>query len=199
MPLHVKWSDGRMQVKQRQDEQIQQSVDALKKGGLIAYPTEAVFGLGCDPRNEAALKRLLQLKERDIEKGFILIAANYEQLKPFLLALDKTTESELLASWPGPVTWLVPANETVNISLRGAHTTLAVRVTDHPIVQQLCLAFGGAIVSTSANPAGKNPAKNVKQVKGYFNNALDVIIDGQTGDLNKPTQIRDALSKQVLR
>ena len=139
----------------------------------------------------------MQIKERNIEKGFILIAANYEQLKPFLLALDKAIESELLASWPGPITWLVPANETVNINLRGAHTTLAVRVTNHPVVQQLC--HGGAIVSTSANPTGKNPAQNVEQVKNYFNDALDVIIDGQTGGLNKPTEIRDALTKQILR
>ena len=181
------------------DEQIQRAVEALKTGGVIAYPTEAVFGLGCDPRNEAALKRLLQLKGRDVEKGLILIAASYEQLKPFLSELDKETEKELLASWPGPVTWLVPANESVSASLRGKHTTLAVRVTNHPLVQQLCNAFGGAIVSTSANTAGMQPARTIEEVKHYFNDSLDVIVKGETGGLSKPTEIRDALSKQVIR
>ena len=181
------------------DEQIQRAVEALKTGGVIAYPTEAVFGLGCDPRNEAALKRLLQLKGRDVEKGLILIAASYEQLKPFLSELDKETEKELLASWPGPVTWLVPANESVSASLRGKHTTLAVRVTNHPLVQQLCNAFGGAIVSTSANTAGMQPARTIEEVEHYFNDSLDVIVKGETGGLSKPTEIRDALSKQVIR
>lgn len=181
------------------DDQIQHVVDVLKNGGIIAYPTEAVFGLGCDPRNEAALQRLLQLKGREAEKGFILIAANYTQLKPYLSDLDKDTEQELLASWPGPVTWLVPANETVSTSLRGKHTTIAVRVTDHPLVQQLCTHFGGAIVSTSANPAGEEAARNVEQVKNYFSDKLDAILEGQTGGLSKPTEIRDALSKKVIR
>lgn len=182
-----------------QDEQIQRAVKALKTGGIIAYPTEAVFGLGCDPRNEVALKHLLQLKGRDVEKGLILIAASYEQLKPYLSTLDKETEEELLASWPGPVTWLVPANKTVSTTLRGKHTTLAVRVTDHPLVQQLCNAFGGAIVSTSANTAGMQPARTIEEVKHYFKDDLDIIVKGETGGLTKPTEIRDAMSKRVIR
>lgn len=184
---------------QIQDEQIQRAAEALKNGGVIAYPTEAVFGLGCDPRNQAALKRLLQLKSRDTEKGLILIAASYKQLKPFLSQLDKETEEELLASWPGPITWLVPANEEVSSNLCGKHSTLAVRVSNHPLVQKICHAFGGAIVSTSANPEGKEPARNAEQVKDYFNDNLDAIVEGQTGGLNKPSEIRDALTKQVIR
>ena len=182
-----------------QDEQIQHAVEALQNGGVIAYPTEAVYGLGCDPCNEAALQRLLQLKSRDTEKGLILIAASYQQLKPFLSELDKETEQELLDSWPGPVTWLVPANKKVSSSLRGKHTTLAVRVSDHPLVQKLCNSFGGAIVSTSANLAGQEPARTGAEVKKYFENNLDYILEGDTGSLNKPTEIRDALSKKVIR
>lgn len=182
-----------------QTEKIQQAVDVLKQGGVIAYPTEAVFGLGCDPLNENAVKRILELKGRDADKGLILIAANLEQLQPYIAELDQQTKQELLASWPGPITWIVPANESVSASLRGNHTTLAVRVSDHPLVQQLCSSFAGAIVSTSANPAGKEPARTGSDVRQYFENSLDYILEGEIGGLNKPTEIRDAVTKQVIR
>lgn len=182
-----------------QDDQLQHAVDVLNNGGIIAYPTEAVYGLGCDPRNEAALHRLLEIKGRQSAKGLILIAASLEQLKPYMAELDKETEQELLASWPGPVTWLVPAKDSVSTNLRGEHTSIAVRVTNHPLVQQLCNLFAGAIVSTSANPAGKEAARNAEQVKDYFDDLLDVIVEGNTGGLNKPSEIRDALTKKIIR
>lgn len=78
-------------------------------GGVIAYPTEAVYGLGCDPLERDAAARILAIKERDAAKGFILIAAHMEQLLPFLAPLDKIAHEKLQASWPGPVTWVVPA------------------------------------------------------------------------------------------
>ena len=182
-----------------QAEQIQQAVDALRQGGVIAYPTEAVFGLGCDPLNDDAVKRIIALKGRDANKGLILIAASFSQLEPYIKELDQQTQQELLNSWPGPVTWIVPANESVSSSLRGKHTSLAVRVTDHPLVQQLCNSFDGAIVSTSANPAGEQPARNEQEVKNYFEDKLDYILAGETGGLDKPTEIRDALSKEFIR
>lgn len=182
-----------------QAEKIQQVVTVLKQGGIIAYPTEAVYGLGCDPHNDEAVNRIISLKGRDADKGLILIAASYQQLKPFIKQLDQDTEKELLGSWPGPVTWIVPANDSVSSRLRGKHTSLAVRVTDHPLVQQLCNSFNGAIVSTSANPAGEEPARTAKDVKKYFENKLDYILEGETGGLAKPTEIRDALTKKVIR
>lgn len=180
-------------------EYIQQAVEFLKRGGVIAYPTEAVYGLGCDPLNEDAVNRIIELKGRDAAKGLILIAASFSQLEPYLADIDQETKKELLASWPGPVTWIVPASESVSNSLRGKHTTLAVRVTDHPLVQELCRAFGGAIVSTSANPAGEEPARTAAEVKMYFKESLDYILEGETGGLDRPTQIRDALTKKIIR
>lgn len=182
-----------------QTEQVQQAVAILKQGGVIAYPTEAVFGLGCDPRNEDAVNRILELKGRDADKGLILIAASFAQLEPYIVQLDQQTRNELLATWPGPVTWIVPANDSVSTKLRGKHTTLAVRVTDHPLVQQLCNSFGGALVSTSANHSGEAPARTADKVKQYFKNSLDCILEGETGGLNRPTEIRDALTKEIVR
>lgn len=180
-------------------ENIQQAVEILKQGGVIAYPTEAVYGLGCDPLNEEAVNRIIELKGRDAAKGLILIAASFSQLEPYLVKLDQQTQQLLLDSWPGPVTWIVPASDSVSNSLRGKHTSLAVRVTDHPLVQELCNCFGGAIVSTSANPAGEEPARNATEVKNYFDNRLDYILEGETGGLDKPTEIRDAITKEVIR
>jgi L-threonylcarbamoyladenylate synthase len=178
---------------------IQQAVKVLKQGGVIAYPTEAVFGLGCDPCNEKAVKRILDLKGREADKGLILIAASYTQLEPYIKELDQDIKQELLDSWPGPVTWIVPARDMISSSLRGKHTTLAVRVTDHQLVQELCNQFGGAIISTSANHAGEDPARTASEVKTYFEDKLDYILEGETGGLDKPTEIRDALSKQIIR
>lgn len=182
-----------------QAKKIQQAVEVLKQGGVIAYPTEAVFGLGCNPSDEDAVTRILNIKGRDADKGLILIAASYQQLQPYIAELDQQTEEELLASWPGPVTWVVPAGNAISKSLRGKHTSLAVRVSNHPLVQQLCNEFGGAIVSTSANPAGSEPACTTEQVKNYFKDSLDYILEGETSGLNKPTEIRDAITRQVIR
>lgn len=181
------------------DDQITRAVEVLKQGGVIAYPTEAVFGLGCDPRDESALRRILDIKQREAEKGLILIAATYEQLRPYLQPLDTETENRILASWPGAVTWIVAARDEVSTSLKGKHDSLAVRVTDHPMVIELCNRFGGAIVSTSANPAGKPPARTASQVKDYFNESLDFIVDAPTGGRDRPSEIRDSRSQAVIR
>ncbi len=117
---------------------LQQAVDVLQRGGVIAYPTEGVFGLGCDPDNQAAMLRLLAIKQRPIEKGVILIAANYEQLRPYIDE-DQLTEQQLLqvlASWPAPLTWVMPASVDTPNWVRGQFDTVAVRVSNHPLVQQ---------------------------------------------------------------
>src|SRR5690606_18310794 len=134
-----------------------EAATALRSGGVIAYPTEAVWGLGCDPRNEAAVLRLLALKQREVDKGLILVGASEAQLTPYIdmLALDAAQRAAVLASWPGPHTWIVPASTQAPAWITGTHTGIAVRVSAHPTVIALCDAFGGALVSTSANRAGE--------------------------------------------
>lgn len=129
---------------------IRMASHAIHQGQLIAYPTEAVYGLGCDPLNKRAVLDLLALKQRPIEKGLIIVASNFTQLLPFIVP-DRQMLSCMMATWPGPVTWVVPARPWVPMYLRGQHYTLAVRVSAHPIIQQLCRCYGRAIVSTSAN------------------------------------------------
>ncbi len=171
----------------------------LHEGGIVAYPTEAVYGLGCDPRNREAVCRLLALKRRPMHKGLILIAAEYAQLLPYIRQPSPSRRLWLEQSWPGPVTWLIPARSGVPRWLRGRHATIAVRVTAHPLAAALCRAFGGAIVSTSANPAGLPPARTPLAVRRYFGDRLDSVIHGKTGSSRNPTEIRDLADGRVLR
>ncbi|HEX5339524.1 MAG TPA: Sua5/YciO/YrdC/YwlC family protein [Gammaproteobacteria bacterium] len=173
--------------------------DVIRGGGVVAYPTEAVYGLGCDPLAVSAIERILTIKSRDAGKGFILIASRIEQLLLFLAPLDKALRSKLEASWPGPVTWIVPAAEGVPDWITGGRDTLAVRVTAHPVARTLCELTGMALISTSANPGGHPPARSAIQVRIRLGTQLDYIVPGHTGPQRSPTEIRDALSGKILR
>ena len=172
---------------------------ALRRGGVVAYPTEGVFGLGCDPRDAAAVARLLALKGRPASVGLILIAAEFSQLAPLLAPLDPKLEARAAATWPGPVTWVWPVATGVDRGLTGGRDTLAVRVTAHPVAAALCHAFGGALVSTSANRHGAAPALTAAEVERDFGTALDAVINAPCGGRDKPTELRDVLTGTVLR
>ena len=172
------------------------TISALKNGGVIAYPTEAVWGLGCDPFDEAAVSRLLAIKNRPADKGLILVAGRVAQLDDLLdwKALPADRRDAVLASWPGPNTWIVPATARVPRWITGEHRGVAVRVSAHPVVVALCDAFGGPLVSTSANLSGQPPAFNRDALDPALLARLDAITDGETGGLAAPTAIRDARS-----
>ncbi len=173
----------------------------LRQGGVIAYPTEAVWGLGCDPFNETAVRRLLAIKQRPVDKGLILIAGQLHLLRP-LLELDALPASRLddvLATWPGPHTWTLPASPRTPSWITGQHASLAVRVSAHPGVIALCEAFGGPVVSTSANLAGQPPARTREALAPELLVQLDGVMEGETGGLERPTQIRDAMTGQHYR
>lgn len=172
---------------------------ALARGELIAYPTEAVWGLGCDPANGEALTALLRLKQRDPAKGVILVAADIAQFAPWLEGLPTALHAPLVSSWPGPHTWLVPDNGYSHPLVRGGHDRVALRVSAHPLVAELCHAFGGPIVSTSANPAGQPPARKASEVAAYFGTGLAGLVEGELGGRDAPSTIRDLLSGRLLR
>ncbi|SEL54139.1 L-threonylcarbamoyladenylate synthase [Halomonas daqiaonensis] len=178
---------------------LDEAVAALRAGGVIAYPTEAVWGLGCDPDDDVALRRLLHLKARDPAKGVILVAASIDQLAPWLEGLPAEQQASLAASWPGPHTWLVPDNGRSRALVRGDHDRVALRVSDHPLVVALSQAFGGPLVSTSANRAGEPPAMSAAEIRATFDDELDAVLDGPLGGLERPSTIRDLVSGRVLR
>lgn len=168
----------------------------MHEGQVVAYPTEAVFGLGCDPRNETAVRHLLSLKQREARMGVILIGADYGQFEGFVGEADP---APALATWPGPVTWLFPRGPDTPDWIAGEHPTVAVRVTDHAVSRELCEAFGGPIVSTSANPHGAPPARSAGTVEDYFGDYLGGIVAGALGGREAPSEIRDLASGAVRR
>lgn len=179
---------------------LNSAVRALTGGGVIAYPTEAVWGLGCDPWNRQAFYQILALKRRPLAKGVILVAADIDQLAPFLTALTTEQRAALAQTWPGPNTWVIPDNGYCPQWIRGAHPSLAVRVSAHPVVRALCRRFGGPIVSTSANPATMPPARTPWQARKYFlaDNSV-TFAPGNVGPERQPTQIRHAITGATLR
>ena len=180
-------------------QNISEIADKVIKGGVIAYPTEAVYGLGCDPRNLAAVQQLLDIKHRPSEKGLILIASHFDQLRPFLQQGLKVSSQQ---TKPNNITWVFPADPSISPLLRGNHDTLAVRVTKHPLVRKLCEKLNSPIVSTSANITGEPPCYSAQAVVEQFQHhqpAPDAILDGPTGGQLNPTEIRDAISGKTLR
>jgi L-threonylcarbamoyladenylate synthase len=178
---------------------LREAAHRVRSGGVIAYPTEAVFGLGCDPADEDAVRRILRIKGRDAAKGLILIASDLEQLLPYIGVLPPGRERQILASWPGPVTWIVPVRADVPAWLSGGRQTLAVRVTAHPVAAALCRACAGALVSTSANRSGHAPARTALQLRLRLGAAVDYLVPGRVGTQAKPTRILDARSGALIR
>ena len=177
---------------------ISMASHALQQGKLIAYPTEAVYGLGCDPLNEAAVMNLLSLKQRPAHKGLILLASDFSQLLPFINP-SQDILNRIMPSWPGPITWVIPAQPWVPVYLKGHHHSLAVRVSAHPLVQLLCSRYGGAIVSTSANISCQVPARSALAVRKKLPSNDIFILSGATAQHIQPTAIYNAQDGRCLR
>lgn len=176
-----------------------EALRALRRGGVIAYPTEAIWGLGCEPTDRAAVMRLLALKRRPVNKGLIVIAADFEDIEHWLQPFSEKIEQRALHTWPGPVTWLWPATPAVPPWITGGSGKVAVRITRHPVASALCEAYGGPIVSTSANRSGQQPARSATQVRLRFGDSIDALVPGALGRSARPTTIRDLLTGRTLR
>lgn len=177
---------------------INHTAHNIRQGAVVAYPTEGVWGLGCDPFNEQATLEILRLKKRPIEKGLILIASSIEQFNFLLRDLPSSLLDKLHDSWPGPFTWLVPHHNQIPYWITGHHQTVALRVTNHPLVKALC-DLTGPIVSTSANPAGLPSARSRLMVEKYFDGQGIDILNGELGGAKAPSHICDLVSGKVYR
>ena len=179
---------------------ITQQASDLKKiflgGGIFAYPTEAVYGLGCDPDNEKAILRLLALKQRPINKGLILVASDFSQVEKYLKPLSG---EQLTFTQPSATTYIYPALNSAPKWLKGDFDSLAIRISQHPIVHELCKTLDSALVSTSANLSGQTPAKSSAEVSDQLGNKIDAILEGKLGDLLTPSVIRDSISGEIIR
>lgn len=178
---------------------LRQACQTLRAGGVIAYPTEGVWGLGCDPDNAEAVLRILDIKDRPIDKGLILIGADWDQLRPWLAPLAAQDIDKMLSTWPGPVTWVVPHNGRLPVWLTGGRDTLAVRVPGHPLARRLCQRLGKPLVSTSANRSGKPALTDQHQIRWQLSAELDGWLPGRVQTPGQSSQIRDLNSGATLR
>lgn len=177
------------------------AIDAFNNGGIIAYPTEAVFGIGCDPDNEEALQRLLLLKQRSPEKGLILLASDFSQLLPYVDTSDMSEEqlTTMLSRWPNGITQVLIKNKGISPLLSGKFDSIAVRVTDQPDVVALCSQVNRPIVSTSANLSGLAPAITWQTLDPQLTSQLDYVIKGATLGFDKPSTIIDVITGEQFR
>lgn len=173
------------------------AVQQMQNGKIIAYPTEAVYGIGCDPFNEQAVLKLLALKHRSSSKGLIILIANWSQLTPLIAPIPDGLLSHVQATWPGHVTWIFPKSSLIPSWISGNQPTVAIRMSAHPIARQLCMQ--GPVVSTSANISGREPARDIMELFNQFPQGIDVLIEGDIGDQQNPSAIYDVLTGERLR
>ena len=176
---------------------VKRAAEVLLGGGIIAYPTEGVFGLGCLPDDLGAVRRLLEIKQRDAGKGLILIASRVDQFDGWVSLPDGLS---IPAPDPThPVTWIVPPGPRAHPMLRGLHPGLAVRITSNPVAAAICDAVDSPITSTSANQSGKPTARNRFVLRRQFAQRVDYLVPGDCGPASGASEIRDLGSNRVLR
>jgi L-threonylcarbamoyladenylate synthase len=168
-------------------------------GGVVAYPTEAVYGLGCLPCEKAAVYRILALKRRSWRKGLLLIAPDLKILEPYVAIERSPLAAEILASWPGPHTWVLPARPCVPAWITGGRASVGVRITAHAVAADLCRRVGDALVSTSANLSRRPPARTALAARRAVGRGVDYLLAGEIGGEAKPTLIRDGITGEILR
>ena len=180
------------------DFALRYAAHCVRQGGVIAYPTETVYGLGCDPLCARAVNRINTLKGRDAGKGLILLASSLTQLDTLINVPDHNDRADIVGEQV-PTSWIVPATRNAPEWITGRHSTIAIRVTSHPLVVRLCNQLGHALVSTSANPAGRKPALNALQLHRYFDGLVDSMLISNHNCSGRPSRIRDLKSRRLLR
>ncbi|MPV86047.1 L-threonylcarbamoyladenylate synthase [Ostreibacterium oceani] len=170
--------------------QINDAVTIIRQAGVICYPTEGVWGLGCDPQSPSAIQKLLQAKSRPADKGLILVASQFSQIEPYI-TINAVQRSQLDDLWPGFVTCLLPKSSNCPALVTGNHETIAIRISEHPIIVALCDALNAPLISTSANISGKPPVANLNEAKQVFAQWVEYFIDAPLGGHAKPSQIVD--------
>lgn len=178
---------------------LRRAARLLRAGGVITHATEGVWGLACDPWNPRAVDRVLALKQRDVARGLILIGAQTDQLELFVAPSTQAAWARATRSWPAPLTWLLPAAPETPAWLTGDHDTIALRQTAHADSAALCVAFGGALVSTSANVSGRPPVRNTWQARARLRSGVDFIAGGVPDRPGLSSTIRDARDNRILR
>ena len=177
---------------------IARTARLLLDGGVIAYPTEGVYGIGCIPAYGEAVERIFAIKGRRADAGLILVAPAIEYFSPWIAPAPEELD-RLFRPTDYPTTWIVTARADCPAWLTGGRMTLAVRLTEHPVVAALVAASGSALVSTSANRSGRPPARSALQARRFLGDCLDAVVGGPLGNATGPSEIRVALDDRLIR
>lgn len=169
---------------------VDSAAACLRSGGVIAHATEGVWGLACDPHNDEAIKRILAIKGRESAKGLLLIASATADFDAALQELAPKVRAQVMASWPGHVTWLLPG-DAYSQFIKGQHSNVACRVPDHAQAREIAAAFGGPMVSTSLNRAGEPPVQDYERALAQFLELVDMVVPGQTSGYTGASAILD--------
>jgi len=178
---------------------LRQAAHTICAGGVIAYPTETVYGLGCDPMNQMAVERLLALKNRPADKGLIIIASDIDQLTPYIRIDSQALKSKITQIYSRPTTWVCPPNPNIPPWLTGQHNAIAIRITQHPASRRICELSQRAIVSTSANPSGLTPAHNALKARQYFSHKIDYLLHDHLNIKARPSRIINLIDARIIR
>ncbi len=154
------------------------AIQSLRQGGIVAYPTETFYGLAVDPKNDQALASLYALKKRADQKPISLIVPDLVELQLLTSSSSRTYESLIDSFWPGPLTLIFPAKNTLSRVLTGGGETIAVRISSNPVAMELCTRWGGAITATSANISGEIPLISATEVKVLLGDKIACVLDG---------------------
>jgi len=161
------------------DEALHAAALAVQRGGVVGFPTETYYGLAADPRQASALREVLRLKGRDgRDKPLLLLAASLDDVAPWVGSFPAGFDELVARFWPGPLTLVLPAAESVPTALRGPSGGVGVRLTSHPLARRFIDACGTAVTGTSANRTGDSPARDAAQVKAAFGGELAAVLDG---------------------
>jgi len=180
------------------DFAIRRAAHCIRHGGVIVYPTETVYGLGCDPLCEDAVERINRIKQRPPGKGLILLAGQLEQLDDFI-DVPSPLDRNLIRDSAQPISWVVPARPDAPGWITGGGDTVAVRVSDHAVVRSLCEQSGTPLVSTSANPPGRIPVHNALQLHRCFDGIVDAILISAGACRGTPSTILRLADRSLVR
>ncbi len=179
---------------------IREGIDELNNGEIIAYPTEGVYGIGCNARNLKSVIKIAELKQRPIEKGMIILISDLKIIKDWIVGLPEEEIKKLYTEYSGyTYTWLLPKSLNCPYEVSGDSDCLAVRITQHPVAKALCLSLNAPLISTSANPQSLPSAKTVEEVSKYFNGKISGIVSGEVGSLRDATRIQNIKTDQFIR
>ena len=174
------------------------AVEYIKKGEIIAYPTEAVYGIGCDPWNQKSVEKIYKIKKRVSNKPFILVASDINHLNN-LINIGSLTD-DVLSSWPGHVTWLIPAlSEAPQWLIDGSTGLIAIRISNHKIIKQICSIFGKPIISTSANMSSEKPFISKEDMTKNFSSSVPLLVEGEIGSYPNTSIIKNMLTGEKIR